>query len=98
MTVLPADPTAEPTSQRLSLLPGEHWWGGAVADGRLMPFGTAAHRRNLGTSAGGIENSAGGGNQSAPLLVSSAGRYFWSELPFTFTFDGTSVLEMTAAT
>ncbi len=71
-----------------SLLPGEVWWGGAVADGRLMPFGPVAHQRDLGASAGMVESPTVGANQSAPLLVSSAGRFLWSERPFTFSFDG----------
>ena len=37
------------TDERLELRrpPGEGWWGGAVADGQAMPFGSAAHRRDL---------------------------------------------------
>ena len=34
-----------------------------------------------------LDRRAGGANQSAPLLVSSAGRYVWSERPFTYAFD-----------
>ena len=74
----------------LDLAPGEAWWGGAVADGQSMPFGAAAHRRNLATSAGFLTNDRDGANQSAPLLLSSRGRYVWSEDAFTFEFvDGT---------
>lgn len=36
----------------LGLLPGECWWGGAVADGQLMPYGRAEHRRDRARSAG----------------------------------------------
>jgi hypothetical protein len=74
--------------QRLSIQPGEWWWGGAVADGQLMPFGRFPHRRNLATSAGFMNDDSHGANQSAPLLVSSAGRYVWSDRPFRFAFDG----------
>jgi alpha-glucosidase (family GH31 glycosyl hydrolase) len=75
---------------RLPLLTGEKWWGGAVADGQVMPFGAdAEHRRDLAVSAGfqgpGIEY--GGGNQSAPLLLSNRGRFIFSELPFDFRFE-----------
>ncbi|MEV7623884.1 glycoside hydrolase family 31 protein [Actinoplanes sp. NPDC089786] len=62
---------------------GERWWGGAVADGALMPFGPG-HRRDLAWSAGRPDDPGHGPNQSAPLLLSSAGRYIWSERPFTF--------------
>jgi hypothetical protein len=80
--------STESLRQRLSVLPGEWWWGGAVADGQSMPFGRARHYRNLATSAGFVDDDTAGANQSAPLLVSSAGRYVWSEGPFSFAFDG----------
>jgi alpha-glucosidase (family GH31 glycosyl hydrolase) len=74
--------------------PGEWWWGGAVADGTLMPFGAEPHRRDLATSAGLVDRPNEGANQSAPLLVSSHGRYVWSDEPFTFAFDGEGGLEV----
>jgi alpha-glucosidase (family GH31 glycosyl hydrolase) len=78
----------------LALLARERWWGGAVADGQAMPMGAAPHRRNLATSAGFLDDDTAGPNQSAPLLVSSRGRYVWSESPFEFAFDGTGRLEV----
>ncbi|GLY98630.1 glycoside hydrolase family 31 protein [Actinoplanes sp. NBRC 103695] len=75
--------------QVVTLEDGERWWGGAVADGTVMPF-RAGHRRDLGWSAGKPDDPAHGPNQSAPLLLSSTGRYLWSDHPFAFTFgDGT---------
>ncbi len=71
-------------SLRLPFLPGEHWWGGAVADGQHMPFGDRTHRRDLGRSAGINGDPRSGNNQSAPLLVSNRGRFIWSEWPFEF--------------
>jgi alpha-glucosidase (family GH31 glycosyl hydrolase) len=66
---------------------GEGWWGGAVADGTLMPFRTGTrHNRDLAVSAGKVGNRIDGGNQSAPLLLSSHGRVAWSERPFAFRF------------
>ena len=85
---------SESEIRALSIQAGEWWWGGAVADGQLMPFGPAPHRRNLATSAGLADDDHGGANQSAPFLVSSAGRYIWSERPFTFAFDGVGGLEL----
>lgn len=84
---------------RLPMLPGEYWWGGAAADGRLMPFSARTrHHRDLAVSAGiaGSEGTAGtlgyaGGNQAAPLLLSSRGRFIWSEHPFRFCLDDGSV-------
>ena len=61
-------------NRRLALETGEWWWGGAVADGQQMPLGTTPHRRDLAVNAGLIDDPASGANQSAPLLVSSAGR------------------------
>ena len=82
---------------RLELEPGEHWWGGAVSDGQAMPFGDRAHRRDLAVNAGFVDDPVRGPNQSAPLLVSSAGRYLWSERPFSFAFDGAGGLEVAGA-
>jgi alpha-glucosidase (family GH31 glycosyl hydrolase) len=66
-------------SLKLLQLPGERWWGGAAADGCLMPFGQRRHRRDLSTDLG--------MNQGMPLLISNKGRAVWSEAPFCFTFQ-----------
>lgn len=63
----------------LSLLPGEFWWGGAINDGSHMPFGKHLYRCDLRHDLR--------GNQAVPLLVSSKGRYIWSERAFTFSFE-----------
>ena len=78
--------TIESENLRLDLRAGERWWGGAVADGQAMPFGTRPHRRDLAVNAGFLTASTGGANQSAPLLLSNRGRYVWSDRPFAFTF------------
>jgi len=78
------------------LEPGERWWGGAVADGRRMPFGGAPHARDLGAAAGTDGEGRAGSNQSAPLLLSSTGRLVWSERPFAFSVqDGRLALRGT---
>jgi alpha-glucosidase len=65
----------------IPLLPGEHWWGGRVVDASLMPYvATTKLQQSL--------HGFVGGNQACPLLVSSAGRYVWSDAPFDFSFDG----------
>jgi alpha-glucosidase (family GH31 glycosyl hydrolase) len=62
----------------IKLEPGEVWWGGAVNEGHKMPFGSQPYSIDLyGSSFG---------NQCAPLLVSSNGRYVWSEKPYRFEF------------
>ncbi|MEH7272234.1 glycoside hydrolase family 31 protein [Neobacillus vireti] len=60
----------------LELLEDEYWWGGAVSDGVLMPFGEAEMERRL--------NPLITPNQANPVLVSNKGRYIWSEKPFDF--------------
>lgn len=62
----------------------EWWWGGRTADGVHGPFSAGArHRVDL--------HSDLGWNQGAPLLVSSGGRYLWSDRPFSYEFDGSSL-------
>lgn len=66
----------------IQLLPGEYWWGGLSRHGDQMPFHAQSHyQQSL--------HRTFFGNQACPLLVSSQGRYVWSESPFAFTFkDG----------
>lgn len=74
-------------TMRVELLPGERWWGGAVADGKAMPFGDRAHERDLRVNVGFPDDPADGSNQAAPLLISSRGRSVWSESAFAFAID-----------
>lgn len=66
----------------VKLLPDEYWWGGLARHGDQMPFhAQTSYRQSL--------HRTFWGNQAAPLLVSSKGRYLWSEDPFTLEFkDG----------
>ncbi|MDR1880963.1 MAG: glycoside hydrolase family 31 protein [Tannerellaceae bacterium] len=57
-------------------LENERWWGGMVGLGAHMPFASNTGAYDLAT-----QNN---NNQNVPLLLSSAGRYLWSEHPFTF--------------
>jgi alpha-glucosidase (family GH31 glycosyl hydrolase) len=68
---------------RVELRRGEYFWGGVVRHGDRMPFhGGKPYSYDL---YGNLD-----GNQGAPLLISSKGRYFYSEEPFSFEFrDGT---------
>lgn len=72
--------TESPSELKLERLPDEVWWGGAVTLGRQMPYGAAPIEINL---AG--DNR---GNQYAPLLLSSKGRYVWCDQAFSFAFQG----------
>jgi hypothetical protein len=56
---------------------GEHWFGGAINDAHLMPFENGYSLDMNGDTRG---------NQAAPLLISTKGRFIWSEEPFTFAF------------
>ena len=73
---------------KLDLLPNEAWWGGAVTLGTKMPYGVAPIDINL--------DGDNRGNQYAPLLVSSKGRYVWCEKAFRFTFKD-KTLRVTSA-
>lgn len=70
------------TSLSIKLLPDEYWWGGLARHGDQMPFyAQTRYQQSL--------HRTFFGNQASPLLVSSKGRYVWSESPFTFQFtDG----------
>jgi alpha-glucosidase (family GH31 glycosyl hydrolase) len=61
------------------ILEDEYWWGGIVQDGIFMPYKDTTFTRDLSK-----EQLY---NQSAPLLLSSKGRYVWSEEPFAYCFD-----------
>lgn len=63
---------------------GEGWWGGVVVDGPLMPFGKSEYSHDL---YGDIKE-----NQGSPVLVSSSGRYVWSDQPFEFEFNNDSLI------
>jgi alpha-glucosidase (family GH31 glycosyl hydrolase) len=67
---------------QIDLLPGEYWWGGAVVDGYRMPFAPGFQR----------DLQSLGGNQAMPLLLSSKGRYLWSEQPFRYALSDTLLL------
>lgn len=59
-------------------LAGEKWWGGVINDGDMMPYGSTKSPVNLAWY-----NHSGA---TAPFLLSNAGRYVWSDRPFTYAF------------
>lgn len=59
----------------IKLLPGELWWGALVNHGLSQPFGHQSFTWDL------ADNS---NNQAAPLLLSTKGRWVWSERRFRF--------------
>ena len=73
----------DPILSEIPLLPGERWWGGAGGDGQNQPYGAGdSPRIDLRTA----------GFTSSPLLVSSCGRFVWSERPFGYEFRGGRLL------
>ncbi len=61
----------------------ETWWVGVVSQSHRMPLGRSSAPFEIDL----LGNTAG--NQVQPLLVSTSGRYVWSEEPFRLSFrDG----------
>lgn len=58
-------------------LPGEKWWGYSSNYGDQMPFSGVDEVRDISWCSG----------ADAPLLLSSHGRYVWSDRPFKFRFE-----------
>lgn len=58
------------------VLDGEKWWGGMVGQGSQMPFAASTGLYDLA--------ARNYNNQNVPLLLSSKGRYVWSDRPFAF--------------
>ena len=63
-----------------AFLPGECWWGGTVIHGDQMPF---TEETEFSWDMNSME-PVGIVNQTMPLLLSSCGRYIWSDLPFAY--------------
>lgn len=68
----------------IKLFRGEGWYGGAVGSGMHMPFGDRHFSFRLRGDAS--------GNQSNPVLISTKGRWIWSEHPFTYIFRNDSLI------
>ncbi len=62
---------------------GEKWFGGAVNEAHLMPF-KDGYTLNLFADTR--------GNQAVPLLLSTKGRFVWSEEPFQFSFKNNKLV------
>ena len=62
------------------LLENEYWWGANAGRGYKMPFSS---KTDISFHMG---DNPEGSDQYAPLLLSSKGRYVWSEKPFITTF------------
>ena len=71
---------ADADSLKLEILPGEYWWGGLSSVGHETPYDSdsVASHDLFGNNKG---------NQAQPLLLSSKGRYVWSERPIHYRFN-----------
>ncbi|MDD3036941.1 glycoside hydrolase family 31 protein [Bacteroides sp.] len=74
---------AQDIESTVSNLPGEKWWGGLVAAGNRMPFVADERIYDL--------NKENWNNQIVPFLLSSKGRFIWSEDPFKFQINDQGV-------
>ncbi len=76
---------AQAETTRLTILPGECWWGGLTIEGRRQPITAGAECSvDMRVTHGG----KGGNNPAAPLLLSSRGRWIWCEQSFKFEQKG----------
>ena len=64
-----------PNSKSITVLQGENWFGAAVNEGHVMPFKEGYSYDLHGDTKG---------NQASPFLISTSGRYIWSEAPYSF--------------
>lgn len=76
--------TAQNNSITVPVIADELWWCGIINHGDKMPFSYSSAYSN--SFFGNNE-----GNQAQPLLLSSKGRYIWSEEPFRFSFVNGSI-------
>ena len=85
LSALASPAYTQPYISTIEPLEGEKWWGAATFFGSHMPYDNF-DEKDLSAS-----NYL---NQSAPLFVSSKGRYIWSDKPFKFSVkDGVITIE-----
>jgi alpha-glucosidase (family GH31 glycosyl hydrolase) len=71
------------SEKRIEIISGEKWYGGAVNEGDKMPF-QQGYAINL--------NGDTKGNQASPLILSTKGRYIWSNAPFAFSINNQEIV------
>lgn len=69
---------------QIAPLDGEKWWGCFVGIGHEMPFASNTPLYDL--------SKVNFNNEASPLLLSSQGRYVWSEEPFRFQLKNDTLL------
>ena len=66
---------------QFKILENDNWWGGTAAGGPDQPYTAKSNAK--------YDFRRHCSNQTMPLLVSSEGRYIWSENPFALNIhDG----------
>jgi alpha-glucosidase len=84
LAAAPSGPAQDARTLEMTVEPDETWWAGVVSESHRMPLGRSSAPFEIDLHG----NTAG--NQVQPLLVSSKGRYVWSEEPFRLAFrEGT---------
>ena len=79
----PGGPADEARSLEIAVEDGERWWVGVISESHRMPLDRSSGPFEIDL----LGNTAG--NQVQPLLLSTKGRYAWSEEPFRLAFrDG----------
>jgi alpha-glucosidase len=77
-------PTDTARTLEIAVEGDERWWVGVISESHRMPLDQSSRLFEIDL----LGNTAG--NQVQPLLLSTKGRYVWSEEPFRLTFrDGT---------
>ncbi|MDD2216032.1 MAG: glycoside hydrolase family 31 protein [Eubacteriales bacterium] len=74
---------AQDSTNMVRIEDDEFWYGFAVNEGEKMPF-PEGYNADL--------NGNIYGNQASPLLLSSKGRYIWSEDPFAFKIENGQII------
>jgi len=69
---------------QVEFLADEYWWGGNVHDGVNMPYDSSCNVT--------VDLSLNTSNQSSGLFVSSKGRYFYDDEPYTISFKYGSII------
>jgi alpha-glucosidase len=73
---------AYPYRNTFAIQDNEQWFGGAVNEGIAMPFSSGYSLNLYGNAEG---------NQAVPLLLSTKGRFIWSDQPFRFSILGNNL-------
>ena len=77
---------AQPYTKHIAPINNEKWWGCFVGIGNEMPFASNTPLYDLA--------KVNFNNETSPLLLSSQGRYVWSDEPFRFRLvNDTLVIE-----